>query len=558
MQEEKKQVVFVIGHMNPDTDSVCSAIAYANLKNHINGDKITYKARRAGQLNAETNYVLDKFKVKPPVYLSDVRTQVKDINVQRVNGVTKNISIKKAWDMMGQEDKIVTLPILNEEKDLEGLITVGDIATSYMDIYDSEILTKAKTPVVNIIETLNGELVVGDKEAVLSEGKVLIAAANPDLMESYIRENDIVILGNRYESQLCAIEMNARCIIVCDGAEVSITIRKLATNKNCLVIKSPYDTFTVARLINQSIPVEFFMKTGDFVGFKTDDFLDDIREVMAKIAHRNFPIFDKDGKFFGMISRRNLLDTSRKKIILVDHNERDQAVDGLDEANILEIIDHHRIGSVETINPIFFRNQPLGSTATIIYQMYIENCVEIEQHIAGLLCSAILSDTLVFRSPTCTPYDKMAAEKLAEIAGINIEEHANAMFTAGSGILNKSVEEIFYSDYKKFSAENVNFCVGQITSLNGSAFDNMKEDLRDYLEEVYASQDLDMIILMLTDIMKERSELIFTGSMAKNLIQSAFHIEVNDGEDCILEGVISRKKQLIPPLMFALQIDNNI
>lgn len=553
MQINEKQEVLVIGHINPDTDSICSAIAYTRLKNIIDGENTVYKARRAGQLNSETKFVLEKFNTKPPVYISDVRTQVKDIHIAKVKGVDKKISIKDAWEMMGRgKDKVVTLPIITKENILEGLITVGDIATSYMDIYDSEVLTKAKTPIINVIDTIDGELVIGNSSEILEEGKVLIAAANPDLMETYINENDIVILGNRYETQLCAIEMNAKCIIVCDGAEVSKTIRKLAAGKNCIVLRTPYDTFTVARLINQSIPVEYFMKTGDFVHFSYEDFVDDIKEVMAKKTHRNFPIYDKEGEFVGMISRRDLLQTSRKKIILVDHNERGQAVDGLYDAEIMEIIDHHRLGSVETISPIFFRNQPLGSTATIIYQMYLENNVEIEKQIAGLLCSAILSDTLAFRSPTCTEFDKIAAKNLAKIAEIDIMEHAKDMFTAGSNLLNKTIEEVFYSDYKKFTAENISFCVGQIITMNGTDFEEIKEDLRNYMEEVYNAQEIDMIILMLTDIMKESSELIYIGNMASSVIKRAFGIKTN-GKDVVLEGVISRKKQLIPPIMLSLQ-----
>ncbi|MCR5609060.1 MAG: putative manganese-dependent inorganic diphosphatase [Lachnospiraceae bacterium] len=551
MNNVENQNVYVIGHINPDTDAICSAITYANLKNKIHGGG--YKARRAGQLNSETRFVLEKFGVNAPVYLSDVRTQVKDINIDRVEGVTGNISLKKAWDMMGR-NKVVTLPILDDEHFLLGLITVGDIAMTYMEIYDNEILTKAKTPIANVVETVNGELIVGENTEILSEGKVLIAAANPDLMESYICKNDIVILGNRYESQLCCIEMNAKCIIVCDGAEVSRTIRKLADSKGCLVIKSPYDTFTVARLINQSIPIEYFMKSDDFTVFKMDDYIDDIKTIMAKKTHRNFPVFDSDGKFFGMISRRSLLEASRKKLILVDHNEKQQAVDGIEEADILEIIDHHRIGSLETISPVYFRNMPLGCTATIVYKMYQENNVEIEEWVAGLLCSAILSDTMIFHSPTCTEEDREAAEALAKIAKIDIMKYAKDMFTAGSNLMNKTIDEIFYSDYKKFTAENITFCVGQITTLNGEEFEQLKDKLKKYLEKAHSDQRVDMIILMLTDIMNEVSELLYVGANADTVIRRAFAIPKGE-KKIILPGVISRKKQLIPALMMALQRD---
>lgn len=549
---DEKDVVYVIGHINPDTDSICSAIAYANLKKKMTGQP--YKARRAGQINSETKFVLQKFGVKTPAYMSDLRTQVKDINIRKVAGVSSDISIKKAWAMMG-ENNAVTLPIVHGENNLEGLITIGDIAKSYMDIYDSEILSKANTSFKNIVETLNGEMITGDENGYLTEGKVLIAAANPDLMESYIDVNDIVILGNRYESQLCAIEMNARCIIVCDGAEVSRTIKKLAQENNCVVIRTPYDTFTVARLINQSMPIRYFMKKDNLIKFTTEDFIDEIREIMASKSHRDFPVLDQEGKFCGMISRRNLLAARKKKIILVDHNERSQAVDGLEETEILEIIDHHRIGSIETINPVFFRNQPLGCTATIIYQMYQENNIEIDKQTAGLLCSAIISDTLIFRSPTCTPLDVAAANTLAKIAEIESEEYAKEMFAAGSNLLGKSPEEIFFQDFKKFTAGDNTFGVGQINSMSSDELHKLKTKLNQYLEKAYSELGLDMIFFMLTDIMKASSEIICVGDGARELINNAFKIDESE-EDIVLEGFVSRKKQFIPPIMTALQYEN--
>lgn len=551
MGDGTDQMVYVIGHINPDTDSICSAIAYAELKRKITGKR--YKAKRAGQINSETRFVLERFKVNPPGYLSDVRTQVKDVEIRKVKGVKSNISLKKAWALMG-ENNVATMPIVNNNAKLEGLITIGDIAKSYMDIYDSKVLATAQTPYINIIETIEGEMVVGDENSFLSKGKVLIAAANPDLMESYIEEHDVVILGNRYESQLCAIEMNADCIIVCDGAAVSLTITKMAQNKNCTIIRTPYDTYTVARLINQSMPIRFFMRKEGLITFTMDAFIDEIKDVMAKKRHRDFPILDSDGDFCGMISRRNLLGAKRKQLILVDHNERSQAVDGLVDADIIEIIDHHRLGSIETMSPVFFRNQPLGCTATIIYQMYMENGVKIEPSIAGLLCSAIISDTLVYRSPTCTEVDKMAAERLAEIAGIQVEEYAKEMFAAGSNLLNKAPEEIFYQDFKKFTANDVMFGVGQINSMNQEELDAIKGKLVPYMEKAYNDHGVAMLFFMLTNIIDESTELLYEGNGAKEVVVNAFKI---DGEEDIiyLKGVVSRKKQLIPALMMALQED---
>ena len=548
MSTEKKRDIFVIGHKNPDTDSICSAIAYADLKNKLTHES-RYVPKRAGQLNEESRFVLEYFGVKTPEYVADVGTQVKDIEIRMTAGVDANISLKKAWQLMRQNN-VVTLPITEGEK-LKGLITIGDIAKSYMDVHESTILGVAKTQYANIIETIDGHMIVGDENAYVDKGKVLVAAANPDLMESYIEENDLVILGNRYESQLCAIEMSAGCIVVCEGAEVSRTIKRLAEEKGCTVIMSPHDTFTVARLINQSMPISYFMKTDGLVTFRMDSLVDQIKDVMAKLRHRDFPILDGRGRYVGMISRRNLMNMRRKQLILVDHNERAQAPDGIDNAEILEIIDHHRIGSLETMAPVFFRNQPLGCTATIIYQFYREAGIEIEPKIAGLLLAAIVSDTLMYRSPTCTAIDRAAAEDLAAIAGIDVKDFAKQMFNAGSDLKTKTPEEIFYQDFKKFNIDETEFGVGQISSMNEEELENLKKKLLPYMEKVAAETELSMIFFMLTNILEESTELIYCGKNAKQLVADGFYTKAGENAT-VLPGVVSRKKQLIPAFMNAL------
>ena len=544
-----KRKITVIGHKNPDTDSICSAIAYAELKNRL-GNTDLYVPRRAGAINAETRFVLKHFKVDVPELVEDVGTQVKDIEIREIDGVAGSISLKKAYTLM-KEKNVVTLPI-TKEGFLEGLITIGDIATSYMDVYDSSILAKAKTSYHNIVETLDAELLVGDANAIFEAGKVLVAAANPDLMEGYIEENDLVITGNRYETQLCAIEMNAGCIVICEGATVSLTIKKMAEAKGCTVLSTPHDTYTVARLINQSMPVEYFMIKEKIDIFRTTDFVEEIKEVMTKKRTRDFPILDSSGKYRGMISRRNLLDMKKKQVILVDHNEKSQAADGIENTEILEIIDHHRLGTMETITPVFFRNQPLGCTATIIFQMYQENQIEITKKIAGLLCSAILSDTLMFRSPTCTPADKAAAEALAKIAGIDVEAYANEMFLAGSNLRNKSEEEIFFQDFKKFSSDDVTFGVSQITSLNEGELKMIGTRLKPCLEQFRVNQHVDMVFFMLTDIVKESTTLLYTGEDVESILEVLYGHAGTEGS-IELPGVVSRKKQLVPALIQAVQ-----
>lgn len=549
----KKNNVYVIGHKNPDTDSICSAISYAYLKNELSQKQeegAKYIPTRAGHINEETQYVLKYFEQEAPLYVNDIRPQVTDIEIRKTAGIEAGLSLKKAWDIM-RGARIVSLPILEDEK-LAGIITVSDIAYSDMDVYDNMILSKAGTGYKNIVETIDGEMIVGDLDGEFEEGHVLIAAANPDMMEGYIEPQDMVILGNRYESQLCAIEMDAQCIVVCMGATVSKTIRKMAKEHGCRIIVSPYDTYTVARLINHSMPVRYFMTTDNLITFHTTDYVDDIQEIMAKRRFRDFPITDNQGNYVGMISRRNLLDLERKKLILVDHNEKAQAVDGFEEAEILEIIDHHRLGNIETNSPVYFRNQPVGCTATIITQMYMENDVTIPEKIAGLLCSAILSDTLMFRSPTCTPVDEQIARELAQIAGIDVEEHAKAMFRAGSDLSGKTPNEIFYMDYKKFNADTIDFGVGQITSMDQGELDDIKASILEYMDSVKEEQGLDYVFFMLTNILEETTHLLICGPEAEGVIERGFGVTPED-KVAILPGVMSRKKQMIPNLLNAFQ-----
>lgn len=549
---KSQEIIFVIGHKNPDTDSICSAIAYSDIKNRTSQDK-RYIPKRAGQINEETEYVLNRFGVKAPAYLGNIGTQVKDMDIRMSPEADKSMSLKNAWDLM-QKNSIVSLPIRDKEGVLEGLITIGDIAQTYMDTTDSYLLSRARTQYRRIAETIDGTVVEGNEHGYFIKGKVLVGTANPDMMKEYIEENDMLIMGDREEDHLQAIEQNVSCIIVGLGIEVSQKVIQLAHEKDIVIIMSPYDTFTIARLINQSIPVRHIMKTDSLVTFSTEDFTDDIQDVMIKHRHRAFPVINKRGKCIGTISRRNFLDMHKKKVILVDHNEKAQAVDNIEKADILEIIDHHKLGSLETMKPISFRNQPVGCTSTILYEIYGEQKLEISPKIAGLLCSAIISDTLMFRSPTCTLRDKMAAGALALIAGIDIEDFAKEMFKAGSNLKDKLPEEIFYQDYKKFIAEGgITFGVGQISSMDGEELKEIKERLLTFMVSEYGRHGVTRVYFMLTNIIEESSELLYYGEGSEEMVKYAFHIEPQNGT-FHLKGVVSRKKQLIPALMEAAQI----
>ena len=553
MRNQEK--IFVIGHKNPDTDSICSAIAYADIKNRTS-QKVKYIPKRAGQINEETEYVLNRFGMQPPGYLSNIGTQIKDMDIRMSPEADKSMSLKNAWDLM-MEKSIVSLPIRDREGQLEGLITIGDIAKTYMDTTDSYLLSRAKTQYRRIAETIAGTVVEGNEHGYFTKGKVLVGTANPEMLKAYIEPDDLIIMGDREEDHLQAIAQNVSCIIVGMGIEVSEKVIKLAHEREIAIIMSPYDTFTIARLINQSIPVRYIMKTDNLVTFNTEDFTDDIQNEMIKHRHRAFPVINKKGKCIGTISRRNFLDMHRKKVALVDHNEKDQAVDNIDKAEIVEIIDHHKLGSLETMVPISFRNQPVGCTATILYEMYGEQKLEISPSIAGLLCAAIISDTLMFRSPTCTLSDKMAAGALALIAGINIEQFAKEMFKAGSNLKDKSPEEIFYQDYKKFIAEDeINFGVGQISSMDSDELAEIKERLVPFMVSECGRHGVTRVFFMLTNIIEESTELLYYGEGSEEMARIAFHMEPEDGV-FDLKGVVSRKKQLIPALMEAAQAGQN-
>lgn len=547
----KDKEVWVIGHKNPDTDSICAAISYAYLKNHTGEG--TYIPKKAGDINSETAYVLNRFGVEEPETVEDVGTQVKDIELRHTKGVSDHYSLKKAWELMLSED-VVTLPIVTQNQMLEGVIVNGDIAYSYMDVYDNNELSRARTQYKNIIETLKGHMLCGNEHGYFIKGKVVVASGSEETLRSEIEDDDLVILGDVRERQLIALEENPSCMIVAGVTVVDPDVISLAQKIDCVLITTEYDTFTTARLIHQSMPIKHFMKKDNLVTFDLDDYIDDVRETMSSVRHRDFPVVDENRKYVGMFSRRNLLNMQKKQVILVDHNEKSQAVDGIEQAEILEIIDHHKIGSLETIQPIYFRNQPLGCSSTIIYLMYMEKDLIIPKEMAGLMLSAILSDTLMFRSPTCTPMDREVGEALAKIAGVDYEELALHMFEAGSDFSKKSVEEIFYQDFKVFHVDDDTFAVAQVSAVSGTQLDSIRTKLASYMETVLNNMQLNMVFVMMTNIIDQSTELLYYGSNAESIVSATFGADkLSDRNSAILPGVVSRKKQLIPPMMETMQ-----
>ena len=549
MPKEAHKVV-VIGHRNPDTDSICSAIAYAELKNRTS--TLVCEPRRAGKMNQETEFVLKKFGVTPPRMCTDVNPKIRDVDYREMPGIPGSTSLRRAWKIM-RDQQIDTLSITSADNELEGIITVKDLATANMDVFDTAVLAKSRTSYKNILETLNGTMVVGDADAVCTTGHIKIGTATPELLESSVEKGDIVILSNRYESQLCAIEKEASLLIICNGAKVGRTIQRIADETGVAIMTTPEDTYAAGKLISQCAPISYYMTRDNILKFTLVTPVADVLRVMAKVRHRYFPILDEDGKYCGMVSRRNVIALRKRRIILVDHNEATQAVEGFDQAEILEIIDHHRIGSLETSGPVYFRNQPVGCTATIITQMYDENGVDIPPQIAGLLLAAILSDTLAFRSPTCTPVDENAAKRLAKIAGVDIEEFSTEMFEAGEKLDGKTPEEVFLQDFKVFMCGDIRFGVAQGSYMTRKNLTAAEALLKPYLEEARNKQNVEDIYMLLTDVPKEESVVICNGRYAAGVLTDGFDIQPDADGSWTLPGVVSRKKQFIPALMTAYQ-----
>ena len=549
MPKEAHKVV-VIGHRNPDTDSICSAIAYAELKNRTS--TLVCEPRRAGKMNQETEFVLKKFGVTPPRMCTDVNPKIRDVDYREMPGIPGSTSLRRAWKIM-RDQQIDTLSITSADNELEGIITVKDLATANMDVFDTAVLAKSRTSYKNILETLNGTMVVGNADAVCTTGHIKIGTATPEMLESSVEKGDIVILSNRYESQLCAIEKEASLLIICNGAKVGRTIQRIADETGVAIMTTPVDTYAAGKLISQCAPISYYMTRDNILKFTLVTPVADVLRVMAKVRHRYFPILDEEGKYCGMVSRRNVIALRKRRIILVDHNEATQAVEGFDQAEILEIIDHHRIGSLETSGPVYFRNQPVGCTATIITQMYDENGVDIPPQIAGLLLAAILSDTLALRSPTCTPVDENAAKRLAKIAGVDIEEFSTEMFEAGEKLDGKTPEEVFLQDFKVFMCGDIRFGVAQGSYMTRKNLQAAQALLQPYLEEARNKQNVEDLYMLLTDVPKEESVVICTGRYAAEVLSNGFESRPAADGSWTLPGVVSRKKQFIPAMMSAYQ-----
>ena len=537
-------LVYVSGHRNPDTDSICSAIAYSYLLNATN--KYNAVPVRLGEINRETEYVLKRFGVEHPVLLKTVKQKVEDLNYDKVTVFSKDLTLKTAWFLLKQQN-LKSAPILDEHGQLLGLLSTSNIIEGYMDQWDSEVLKKAKTPVENVIDTLEANVIYLNESLKVVEGDIHIAAMSGSEAKKRIHENDVVIVGGDRSDDLEELISVKPSLIILTG---SLTSNEHVVNKckeqGISIVSTPFNTYQTSQQIVQAIPVEYVMIKGDIKTFSTDDTLDYMKEVMSETRYRGYPVIDLNNRCVGSISRFALLKGLRKKVILVDHNERGQSIPGIEEADILEIVDHHRVADIQTVGPLLFRGEPLGSTATIVTKIFDELDVEMPSHIAGLLLGAVVSDTLLFKSPTCTPVDTKIAKKLAEIAGVDIQEFAMEMFKAGTSLVGKTVDEIFNQDFKKFSFDNLQVGVAQVNSMDIEGFLPYKKDMLDYMNKFAEDNNLEFTLLLLTDIINANSE-IFVGGPRPELVEKAFNVQLTECQGT-LAGVISRKKQVVPAI----------
>lgn len=529
--------VYVTGHKNPDTDSIVSAISYAALRNAL-GDR-GFTAARLGVLSDETAHILERFGFEAPKRIYDVRTQVKDLDFDRPPILSAAVTVHRAWELMVQEKHAsASLPVTDEEGGLYGMLTTGDVAQYDMRFVEETLLEDV--PIFNLLSCLDGQI-WGDSGNVNSlSGEMVIAIAGKDILRP-LPEKGIVLTGNDRKLLEAAYAAKAACVIVCEGQPAP---EAAEGRGDTVIITTPYDAYRAARLLIQSIPVSRIARRDDLVAFHEEDYLDSVKEATLKSRFRSYPVLDGEGKVVGTLSRYHLLRPNRKKVVLVDHSETAQSVDGLEEAEIVEIIDHHRLADVQTANPIYVRNEPVGATTTIIASMYQERGIMPGKKLAGLMAAGILSDTIMFQSPTCTERDRVMAERMARLAGLSLEELGRDIFsTSVQG--DHDVRELLFSDFKQFQIAGHFLGIGQVTCINSQQISSRHDEIITTMAEEQKEKGYDMLLLMLTDVLKKGTELLAVGDT--DAIGQALNVTFKNNS-VFLPGVMSRKKQIVPAL----------
>ncbi|MBQ3726962.1 MAG: putative manganese-dependent inorganic diphosphatase [Selenomonadaceae bacterium] len=538
--------IYVIGHRNPDTDSICSAIGYAHLKQARGVNAVP---ARCGKINNETKYALEYFKVDQPLLLTDLYPRVKDVALECKTVVRQHDTLRHLGEVM-RKSELQSVPVTDSNGDLVGIVTVSDLAKRYFLELGLQSLVDLRVRYRDIMQATEAKVLVSADENALIEGNIIIASGSAFSTVSILNKKDIVLVGDRSKDTLIKfLECEIACLIVTQNSRIDAEVLEEAQKRGVFVLLTPYDTYTVGRLINQCVPIRRIMHSNP-VCFRPMDLLSDIKGVMDEHRYRSYPVVE-NGKLVGLVSADEIMLPEREKVILVDHNERGQAVEGIEDAKIVEIIDHHRLGGVQTSEPIYIHQEPVGCTCTIVANMHWHQDVEIPPSIAGLLLSAIISDTVLFKSPTCTPYDKKTAERLADIAGVNLKEYGLAMLRAGAGVGDKTPAEIAKNDLKEFKIGDYRIIVSQISVMDPKEILDQEEQLIAFMKENIEREGFDMHLLMATDILEEATYLLYAGS-PRTLIGEAFKKDAS-GTHVFLPGVMSRKKQVVPPLSEAVK-----
>ena len=531
--------IYVFGHKNPDTDSVVSAMAYAALNNALGEND--YVAARLGHLNDETAFLLKRFGFEPPVFLHTVRTQIRDIDFDRPPAVSRSVPVSHAWALLHDHPDLSGLPVVDEAGRLSGMITASGIAERDMDSIDRPRVEAV--PVFNLLSAIEGRIINSDDDVFDQlSGEVVIALPGPGACLRGVKAGSIVICGQQKDVVDEALRLGASCVILCQS-DLSDQYRGISS-PTCL-IATPCDAYRAARLLYQAIPVQRIAKSDGLVFFHLDDFIDDVRDTLLESRYRSYPVLDADSKVVGTLSRFHLIRPRRKRVVLVDHNETRQSVEGLDQAEIIAIIDHHRLADVQTGAPVFMRNEPVGSTTTIVATMFQEHGLMPSEKLAGLMAAAILSDTVLFKSPTCTAHDRRIAERLARIAGVDLEALGREFFSAAISN-DKTAGELLLRDFKDFHIAGHEIGIGQINCLDvDSMLDRLPEFL-DAMRKLQKERAYGMVLLMLTDVLRCGTELIFLGDA--EIIRQSFGTPEIEGNHVFLPQVLSRKKQIVPAL----------
>lgn len=534
----EKDFIYIVGHKKPDTDSVTSAISLSYLKNKLGNNTIPMVL---GTINNETRFALQYFNFKAPSYLNDVKLQIKDLNYGKNNFINKNVSIIDTFNFMNSKS-ISNIPVIDNNEKFLGTVSMKDISK---DLIMGE-FENINTEYDNIIKTLKAkELLKFDSRI---EGRITVASyKSTTFIENIDLSNkDILIVGDRHSIIEYAVNKKVKLLVLTGSSRIKDEHLEIARKNHVNIIKTELSTFCAARSIILSKPISDIMNTNDIICFNENDDVNDFIDVANKTKFSYFPVLNNKEKCLGIIKLADMADKNKKKVILVDHNEYEQSVDGLEEADIIEIIDHHKIGTIGTNAPINFRNMPVGSTNTIIYMLYKENHIDIPRNIAGLMISGIISDTLLFASPTTTQIDKDVVEELAKIAKIDYKKYALEMFKAGSNLKDKTEEEIFYTDFKNFSIDNKKIGVSQVSTINVDDMLNNSTNYITLMNDLVKHNDYYMVILFVTDILNDGS-YIYYNNKAIDILDECFGEKLEQGK--FLPGIVSRKKQVIPVIM---------